>query len=409
MWAVWAVLAAFGTYFCMYAFRKPFTAAAFLSAEGDGSSWKSALITSQILGYALSKFVGIKVISEMRPEKRAGTLLLLIGISELALILFAVTPPPWNLAFMFMNGVPLGMVFGLVLGFLEGRQLSEALSAGLCASFIVADGATKSVGSWLLQSGVSEQWMPAAAGGLFFVPLACCVAVLARTPGPSRRDQEARSERVQMTQRDRWVLIRHYGPGLSLLIIMYLATTILRSLRADFAPELWRDLGATVVAKTFTSSEILVAIGVLVINGSLIVVENNRRAFFIGLGTCLFGFLLIAGALLGLRAQQLSPFVFMVLVGFGLYFPYVAVHTTLFERLLAMTRERGNAGFLMYLADSTGYLGYVGCMLLQGTVSRDGAVLPFFSAACWTTCCVSVLCLILAARYFSQHGDVRRS
>ena len=26
-WAAWALLAAFGSYFCMYAFRKPFTAA----------------------------------------------------------------------------------------------------------------------------------------------------------------------------------------------------------------------------------------------------------------------------------------------------------------------------------------------------------------------------------------------
>ena len=48
--------------------------------------------------------------------------------------------------------------------------MSEALAAGLCASFILADGFTKSVGAWLLQNGVSERWMPAAAG-LRFVPL----------------------------------------------------------------------------------------------------------------------------------------------------------------------------------------------------------------------------------------------
>ena len=38
------------------------------------------------------------------------------------------------------------MVFGLVLGFLEGRQTTELLAAGLCASFILADGIMKSVG-----------------------------------------------------------------------------------------------------------------------------------------------------------------------------------------------------------------------------------------------------------------------
>ena len=57
----------------------------------------------------------------------------------------------------------------------------------------------------------------------------------------------------------------------------------------------------------------------------------------------------------------------MVLHGLGLYLPYVAVHTTIFERLIAMTRDRGNIGYLMYLADAFGYLGYVVVMLRPAT------------------------------------------
>ena len=44
----------------------------------------------------------------------------LIGVVQAALILFAITPRPWNAAFLFVNGLPLGMVFGPVLAFLEG-------------------------------------------------------------------------------------------------------------------------------------------------------------------------------------------------------------------------------------------------------------------------------------------------
>lgn len=47
------------------------------------------------------------------------------------------------------------------------------------------------------------------------------------------------------------------------------------------------------------------------------------------------------------------------------------MHTTIFERLIAMTGERGNLGLLMYLADSFGYLGYVGVMLARGVVRTD--------------------------------------
>jgi len=402
LWALSAVLAAFGTYFCMYAFRKPFTAAQYSDVTVLGLTFKSVLVTAQVIGYSISKFVGIRVISEMSPSRRAPVLLGLIGVSELSLILFGAVPAPWNAIFMFFNGLPLGMVFGLVLGFLEGRRVTEALSAGLCASFILADGATKSVGAWLLKAGVSEYWMPAAAGGIFTIPLILGVAVLARTPPPDQRDVEARSRRVQMNRDDRWLLMRKYGTGLAALILMYLLVTILRSIRADFATEIWIGLGEPAAPQTFTTSEILVALGVVAVNGSMVWVRDNRRAFQLSLQTCLAGFVLLAGALIG-RMYGLDGFSFMVLVGLGLYLPYVAIHATVFERLLAMTREKGNVGFLMYLADSTGYLGYVGCMLFKGAFNHEGEFLPFFTVACWITCAVSVICLAVSMRYFGGH------
>lgn len=408
LWALWAVVAAFGTYFCMYAFRKPFTAATFEGMSQDGLSFKSMLVTAQVIGYALSKFVGIRVVSEMKSSRRAVSLLVLIGLSEAALLLFAVTPAPWNAVFMFLNGLPLGMVFGLVLGFLEGRRVTEALSAGLCASFILADGATKSVGAWLLTIGVTESWMPAAAGALFAPALMLFVFILTRIPPPGALDIAARTERVQMTRADRRLLLRRYGFGLFCLILMYLLVTILRSLRADFAAEIWIGLGAPAAPAMFTTSEILVTLGVIIVNGTMVFVRHNHQAFNLSMLICLAGFGLLAFALIG-RTAGLSSFSFMVLIGLGLYLPYVAVHTTVFERLLAMTRDRGNIGFLMYLADSTGYLGYVGCMIYKNTFDRSREFLPFFTAVCWITCFISVACVVTSMRYFSRIRITRLS
>jgi hypothetical protein len=180
--AVWCMVAAFGTYFCMYAFRKPFTAAEFAGYEWAGVGYKTLLVTAQVLGYTLSKFIGIKVIAEMNPARRATMILVLIAIAEAALLAFALVRPPLHLVCLFVNGLPLGMVFGLVLGFLEGRRLTEALSAGLCASFIVADGVVKAVGSQLLALGVSEFWMPVATGAVFAFPLVVFVWMLSGIP-----------------------------------------------------------------------------------------------------------------------------------------------------------------------------------------------------------------------------------
>ncbi len=401
-WAFWATLAAFTTYFCAYAFRKPFTAARFTDSQFFGFDFKFLVVTTQVIGYSLSKFIGIGVIAGMPPAGRARALLVLIGLSELALVLFGLLPRPWNIVCMFLNGLPLGMVFGLVMGFLEGRRVSEALLAGLCASFIVADGAAKSTGAWLLEQGIPEDWMPAAAGALFLLPLTLAVTVLARTPAPSPRDIAARAARSRMNRDERWAMLRRFGPGLAAIVFMYLLVTVIRSVRADFAAEIWQGLGQTAAPQQFTTSEIWVALGVLAVNGSLVFVRNNLAAFRISLATCLVGFVLIFVALLG-KSAGLSAFSFMVLIGLGLYLPYVAVHASVFERLLAMTREKGNVGFLMYVADSSGYLGYVGCMLLNGTLRKNQNTLELFTDLCWVAGSVSCVCVLLALVWFAGH------
>ena len=138
--SAYAIIAAFSTYFCMYAFRKPFTAGVFeghYDVPGIGDlKWKVILVVSQILGYTVSKFAGIKIVSEMSPARRGLAIVALIAIAEAALGLFAITPAPWSAIWLFANGIPLGMIWGLVFGFLEGRRTTEALGAGLSASLL---------------------------------------------------------------------------------------------------------------------------------------------------------------------------------------------------------------------------------------------------------------------------------
>ena len=426
---VWSVVAAFGTYFCMYAFRKPFTAATFSDLTLGGVQFKIVLVTAQVIGYMLSKFIGIKVVSELPPPRRVLVLLALIGIAEGALLLFGATPPPYNAVWLFVNGLPLGMVFGLVMGFLEGRRQTEALMAGLCASFIVADGVVKSVGARLLSAGVSEYWMPAVAGLLFVPPLLLFAWMLSRIPPPSMTDVEARSQRSTMSGAERWQLFWRYALGLSLIVTAFTLVTILRSLRADFAPEIWAGMQPQTDAggwakyadrlwydpakgrysdDVFGWTEFAVGLLVILLAGSTVLIRNNRTAFYAALGLSVAGSLLVMLALLGLAQDWLDPFAFMVLHGLGMYLPYIAVHTTVFERLLAMTREKGNMAYLMYLADSVGYLGYVAVMLVKNfamapSVGQAGAFLPFFLLTSWIIALACVAVFVPAIVYFGWH------
>ncbi len=242
-------IAAFSTYFSMYAFRKPFTVGTFEGGvEIPGLppiDLKILLIIAQVCGYCLSKFLGIKVISEMTPGRRALALLGAIGTAELALLAFAVLPAPYNAIAMFVNGLPLGMVWGLTFGFLEGRRTSEALGAGLSASYILASGAVKSVGKWVLDLGVPEAWMPFATGLMFAPGLVLCVWMLAAMPPPSAEDEALRTRREPMDAAARKRFFLSFVPGLLSLTTLYVLLTAYRDFRDNFAREIWDALGYT--------------------------------------------------------------------------------------------------------------------------------------------------------------------
>ena len=72
---VWCMIAAFGTYFCMYAFRKPFSAGTYSEYKLWGIDYKAVLIIAQVFGYMLSKFAGIKVISELKASSRRNLII----------------------------------------------------------------------------------------------------------------------------------------------------------------------------------------------------------------------------------------------------------------------------------------------------------------------------------------------
>lgn len=163
--------AALLTYMSMYAFRKPLSAATFEGLMYWGLDYKIIAIISQVVGYTCSKFMGITIVSSMKPQNRIKCILGFIAFAWAALLLFALVPHPYNVVCLVLNGLPLGMIFGIVISFLEGRRNTELLGAGLCVSFITASGITKAVGRFLiLHLHISDFWMPFCTG-LVFVPV----------------------------------------------------------------------------------------------------------------------------------------------------------------------------------------------------------------------------------------------
>ncbi len=398
-----AGLAGFCAYFSMYAFRKPFTAATFEAVPGWSFAldYKIALVIAQAAGYAASKLMGVKVISEIDPARRALAILTLIGAAWLALIAFALIPAPWNVAALFLNGLPLGMIWGLVFGYMEGRRVSEVLGAALCASFILSSGVVKSVGAWLMREGqVSPFWMPAAAGAVFLPLLLVSVWILGQLPPPNAEDEAQRVKRAPMSAAERRAFLTAYAPGVILLVLAYILLTALRDFRDNFAAELWTALGYGREAGIFTASEFPVAIVALGALAAVMVVRDNLKALMLIHAIVLAGFALLGLSTLAFEARLLAPLPWMILVGAGLYMAYTPFNAMLFDRLIAFSGRVATAGFLIYVADASGYVGSVALLLLRnlGAVKLDW--LRFFSLSAYATSLIGVVLTTLAAFYF---------
>jgi hypothetical protein len=376
-----SIVAAFSTYFCMYAFRKPFAAASFAGVAflGTAVNLKTAYVISQTIGYALSKFAGIKVCSEATRARRPWLLIGLVGFAELMLLLFGLLPPNARVVAILLNGLPLGMVWGLVVQYLEGRRSSELLLAGLSCSFIVASGTVKDVGLYLMNGfGVSEAWMPFATGLLFLPAFLLSVWVLDQTPPPSAEDVRERVRRAPMDSSQRWALLRGYAAGLIPLLLAYFFLTAYRDFRDNFSVEIRDALGYHSQAATFTRTEFLVAFGVMGALALLNIVRDNRRGLAATYAVIGGGLALMGGATLLLGAHLISGFWWFTLVGLGSYLAYVPYGSVLFDRLIAAKGIVATAVFLIYVADAIGYAGSLGVQLYKDLAFHNQSHLAFF-------------------------------
>lgn len=411
-WPYWVLsllgaIAAFGAYTSMYAFRKAFAAGSYSGLEYLNVDYKAWLVIAQVLGYTLSKFYGIKFIAEIKALSRGKAILILVGISWLALLGFSIVPAPYNIIFLFINGCPLGMIWGLVFGYLEGRRSTEFMAAVLSTSLIFASGFVKTVGRTLISDfQISEYQMPFLTGAIFAIPLLLFVLVLELMPPPDAKDKQLRTERVAMSATERRAFITRFLPGIILTVIVYVLLTVMRDVRDNFEVEIWSGLGVN-SNSIYTYIDSIISIAVLIGMSLLILVKDNLKAFSIIHVFIFFGCLLAGASTVLFKLDLISPTTWMTLAGLGLYAGYVPYNAIFFERMIAAFNYRSNVGFIMYVADAIGYLGSISVLLVKELGTSKLSWHVFFQNGLMVMSIVGGISATLSLIYFSQ--SARRS
>lgn len=355
LWAGGAVLL---SYSLVYALRKPYTAAAFADLELFGIDYKIAVTTIQIVGYLIAKFVGIKLISELKREKRFLFFVSSVIVAQASLVAFGLIDAPYNAFVMFINGLSLGCMWGVIFSFIEGRRVTDILASLLGISIVFSSGFAKSIGLYVMNEvHVDQFWMPALIGAVALPLLLLLGWALKKLPNPNQTDIAHKSERVAIDGKQRKEIFRSYMPILMLLFAANFMLLVLRDIKEDFLVNIIDMSNQS--SWLFAQVDSIVTLIILGLFGLMIFVKSNIRALMTLLAMVTVSTLVMSYVSLNHQTLNLNPIVWLFTQSLSLYIAYLTFQTIFFDRFIACFKIKGNVGYFIALIDFIGYSGTV--------------------------------------------------
>lgn len=397
LFVLWAGGAALLSYSLVYALRKPFTAAAFEGLEAFGMDYKVVATITQILGYLIAKFIGIKLISELKKEHRLRFIIISVIVAEASLILFATLPTPYNVFAMFFNGLSLGCMWGVIFSFIEGRRTTDILASLLGISIVISSGVAKSLGLFTMQTlHISEFWMPAFIGAFALPLLATLGYIMNRLPQPTAEDIATKSQRVPLNGQQRRALFINFMPVLILLLMANLMLVILRDIKEDFLVNIIDMKGHS--SWLFAQVDSIVTLIILALFGVMGFIKSNIKVLVILLSMVVAGTATLSFVSFNYDALQLNTITWLFIQSLSLYIAYLCFQSIFFDRFIACFRIKGNVGFFIVTIDFIGYTGTVLVLMFKEFFHADINWLEFYNRASGYVgiiCTVAFTCSII--------------
>lgn len=246
-------------------------------------------------------------------------------------------------------------------------------------------------------------------GLVFAVPLVVFIYMLEKIPPPDQQDIDERTVRLPMDKAQRQQFLKLFGTGIVIVTTTYIFLTLMRDIRDNYMANLWNELGYANNYSVFTKTETTTSLVVLLLMGMLALIRKNIVAFRIIHWVIAAGFFIAFTASLLFANGQLDGALWMQLTGLGLYMGYIPFNSIFFERLIASFKVKGNVGFLIYIADSFGYLFSVIVILSKEFLQLYFSWSQFYS---WEVLIVSTLGIagtILSFFYFNKKYRLQNS
>ena len=346
----------FCLYTCMYAVRKPFSALVYDNQLLWGANIKIWMVLAQLLGYTLSKFYGIKKLGTIKKEDRSVFLLIVLVCATIPLFVMQFADMKFWPLLMFLNGFPLGLVWGIVFSYVEGRRFTELIGAMLACTFVFSSGWVKSFGLYLQNAlDLLNSEVPFYTAIIALILAAITLLLLEKLPTPTQEDIQLRNHRTPLTPVEQKNFLHKYGSILLPFVFIYGTLTILRDFRDNFSAELLTENHAF-STKVFTQMEFKVTLILLAIIPLFSLIKSHKSALIAT------NYSILGGAGVSILStylfihQYIDITTFLMCSGAGFYLGYILINISVMDRLIGYSGQSANSGFLIYIADSVGYL-----------------------------------------------------
>jgi len=373
----------FCLYTFMYAIRRPFSALVYDNMILWGTNVKIWMVLAQLLGYTLSKFYGIRLLGKIKPEDRGIYLIAILSIATLPLFLLQYTPIeawPW---LMLLNGFPLGLVWGIVFSYVEGRKYTELIGTMLACTFVFSSGWVKSFGLYLQELlTLKIEQVPFFTAITALIAAALVILILEKLPPPTIQDKQLRNERKPLSLEAQKNFLIDYGQILFPFVLIYGIFTIMRDFRDSFSAEMLKENAAYSNA-IFTNMELKVSVVLLCLVPLFSWIKSHHRAINLTVLSILVGVLVSLSSTILFTQDKISVTWLLMLTGGGFYLGYILINISVMDRLIGYSGQSGNSGFLIYIADSVGYL--------FSLIISSFALLNKLESVKWTTLYISVI------------------
>jgi hypothetical protein len=358
---------------------------------------KNVIAISQNIGYIFGNIIGYFIVPKLNKDTRLKNFISTYFFAALPMLLFGTRIPVIQIIAMFLSGIFTIWIWGHIIYYIEGRHATGIIILIVYAGIIVGSGVAKSVGTIFLNNGISEDWMPAICSLIGIIGCTLFGYLLSKSPSPTEDEIIKNSLREPATSEEQINFIKTHKIGLISVCLVYGCLSSYRKFRDYYSLELWSELlGDNFDPSVYSTAELLIGISVIIVYFSVVFIHNDKKAFGYLLFVMLIGGFFIQISTIIYSVNYYSPYVWMILIGIGLYLTYIPPGAMLYDKLMAATGTNFTILSIIYISEATSQIIILLSILIKSLVFDNIGYVPYFIMLSYIIASIVIIGMIVA-------------